>query len=138
MSLLKLKLIYLEKTTKDGANKWFEALTILNNKGAQKWVKVVFGDEVNEKLFKNENQILFVKAENIEPHTFGFKSWQDKNGKWHNPYIKILAVEKFEKAISQTRKAEIPIINQDLFVIEEDDTEATTIESQDLPFNDED
>lgn len=136
MATLKIKLIYLDKANKDNTKKWKEALTILNDKGAQKWVKLVFGENVNEKLFKNENQILFVKPENIEPHTFGFKSWQDKDGKWHNPYIKILAVEKFEKAPTISKKVDEPTLNQDLFVVEEEETEPVEIGSPELPFND--
>lgn len=133
----KVKLIYIAKDKKDGS-KWYKPMTILKGSdNKEHWVLIKFNlENVNVNKFKNKSQILSVLASEIEPHTFGFKSWQDKEGKWHEPYIYINDVVSYKEA-PNTFKNEEPSAEDMCFVCDEEETSATEFNG-DLPFNDED
>lgn len=122
MSAITMKLIYIKKTKKDG-DAWYKPMTILKNGKDEEWVLVKFDANVNDKLFKNENQLLKVDASDIEPHLYGFKAWTDDKGKYHEPYLYIKNIKGFEKYISKKASNNTPVeVNQDLFQMDEDDT----------------
>ena len=122
MSVITMKLIYIEKTKKDGG-KWYKPMTILNHNGESKWVLLKFDDAVNDKLFKNENQLLKVDGADIEQHLYDFKAWTDDKGKYHEPYLYIKGIKGFEKAVYKSTYTNTPIdINQDLFKLDDDET----------------
>lgn len=134
VSTKKVKLIYLPKEKKDGS-KWFKPMTIIKGKdGKDNWVLIKFNlENVNVNKFKNKSQILSVLASDIEPHLFGFKKWQDKEGKWHEPYIYINDVVSYKEAPNNF-KSEEPNVDDMCFVCDEEETSATEFDGE-LPFN---
>lgn len=134
----KVKLIYLPKDKKDKKDKWYKPMTIVKDEnGKEHWVLIKFNVvNVNVNKFKNKSQILSVLTSEIEPHLFGFKSWQDKEGKWHEPYIYINDVVAYKEA-PNTFKSEEPKADDMFFVCDEDETSAVEF-SNELPFDDED
>lgn len=126
--LIKLKLIFCENTKQDGT-KWVQAKTILND---GRWVNVRFGEEVNEKLFKNKNQLLTVKNDDVEVHLF--EPFTDESGKKVYPFIRINKIIANE--ILKSNKSKVKA-TQELFSVDVDEepTPTATIDDDVLPFD---
>ena len=83
---IKFKLIFTENKKKDGTTFIRMKTILLDEKGNDVWVEVLFGDSVNTKLFKGKNQIIEALASDVtlplslEPYT-------DKEGKTKYPYV---------------------------------------------------
>ena len=61
--LIKMKVIFVDQKKKDGTT--FKVMkTIINDNGKEVWATIKFGDAVNTKVWKNENQVIY--APNIE------------------------------------------------------------------------
>ena len=117
---VKFKLIFKTQQKKDGTP-YTKMLTILKLKdGTDKWCEIKFGDEVNTKLFKGENQIIVANSEDVrlpksfEPYT------DKKTGKKKYPYVwceKIISNSKYEfKPSSEPMET-----TQDAFSFNDDD-----------------
>lgn len=117
--VVKLKLIFVNQKKNDGSS-FISMKTIV--KGG-KWVSVKFGDNVNTKLFKNENQIITAKKEDVrlplsyEPYV------SKKDGKTKYPYIWIENIIGFEKYVG-TPKSEPKETTQDEFQMDDETTDA--------------
>ena len=93
-NVVKFKLIFVTQKKADGSS-FQKTMTILAD---NKWVGVKFGDEVNTKLFKGENQIITANAEDVRL-PLSTEPYDGKDGKKHYPYVwveRILGFEKYE------------------------------------------
>lgn len=116
-----LKLIFVNQKRKDGSP--FQVMkTIL--KGNQ-WVAVRFGDNVNTKLFKGENQLITANASDVKMPLSLEPYVSKKDGKTKYPYIWIENIKGFEK-LESNFKAEPIETSQDLFELDEPSTEAVS------------
>ncbi|MBR6518016.1 MAG: hypothetical protein IKT40_14380 [Bacilli bacterium] len=92
MSNVKFKVIFKDQKKKDGST-FTKMLTILKTKeGKDKWCQIKFGDAVNTKLWKGQNQIVTAEIKKMEDGSNNiripnsFEPYEYK-GKMHYPYI---------------------------------------------------
>ena len=114
--VVKFKLIFVQQKKKDGTT-FVVMKTILKD---NKWVEVRFGDNVNTKLFKGENQIIEAYADDVrkplslEPYT------SKKDGKTKYPYYWVENIIGFEKYVGKV--SEPKPVEQDEFEMDEEPT----------------
>lgn len=120
-TLVKFKLIFVNQKKADGTS-FQKMMTILSD---NTWVAVRFGDEVNTKIFKGENQMITAVASDVrlplstEPYT-------GKDGKKHYPYVWCEKIVGSEKYVFKG-KAEPKETTQQAFALDDEET---------MPFND--
>lgn len=112
---IKFKLIFLNKKKQDGTP-YVKMMTILKDGDKDVWVEVKFGDGVNEKQFKGENQIITAKVEDIRM-PFSLQPYE-KDGKTKYPYLWVENIQAFEKALYT--KAEPKQAEQSMFKMDDD------------------
>ena len=130
---IKLKLIFLNKKKQDGTP-YKKMMTILKDGEKEVWVEVKFGDDVNEKQFKEENQIITANVNDIRL-PISLKPYE-KDGKKKYPYIWIEKIISFEKA--PFIKTEPKQAEQSMFKLD-DDLSANVVsgnqlDNEELPF----
>lgn len=130
-AVVRFKLIFRENNKKDGGT-FITMKTILKDGNDDKWIEVLFGDNVNTKLFKGKNQIIEAYASDVvlprslKPYT--------KDGKTKYPYV---WVENIIKATPYEFKGttEPKETTQSAFQMDEEDTEKVTYADEEMPFN---
>lgn len=136
--LVKLKVIFVDVDKHDGGT--FKVMkTIINDGGKDKWVEVRFGDAVNTKIWKNENQMVYAPnitladgSKNIRiPKSFEpFTS--KKDGKKRYPYIFISEIEKAEKLVYKSNPSNNYVDADTIdFNIDEEDTDVQSSTQED-------
>lgn len=114
--VVKFKLIFVQQKKKDGTT-FVVMKTILKD---NKWVEVRFGDNVNTKLFKGENQIIEAYVDDVrkplslEPYT------SKKDGKTKYPYYWVENIIGFEKYVGKV--SDPKPVEQDEFEMDEEPT----------------
>ena len=128
---IKFKLIFLNKKKKDGTP-YKKMMTILKDGENEVWVEVRFGDDVNEKQFKEENQIITADVNDVRL-PLSLKPYE-KDGKKKYPYVWVEKIVSFEKAPSI--KGEPKQAEQSMFKLDEETTkEISAVQSnENLPF----
>lgn len=96
-NVIKFKLIFTQGKKKDGTT-FTKMMTILKNAdGSDFWCGVRFGESVNDKLFKGENQIITAMKEDVRLPRVN-KPYMGKDGKMKYPYVwcdKIVGYDKY-------------------------------------------
>lgn len=90
---VKFKLLFINQKKADGTS-FTKMMTILSD---NTWVAVRFGDEVNTKIFKNENQLITAYASDVRL-PLSNEPYVGKDGKKHYPYVwceRIIGAEKY-------------------------------------------
>lgn len=102
-NIIKMKIIFKDKTKKDGS-KFTQMLTIMKDKnGNDIWYQVRFGDNVNTKLWKNKNQIIEVENKTMPDGSKNIRipdsnKLYEYKGKLKSPYIYIQEVLSYKDA----------------------------------------
>lgn len=115
-NVVKFKLIFVNQKKKDGST-FVTMKTILSG---NKWIEVRFGDNVNTKLFKGENQIISALKDDVklplslEPYV------SKKDGKTKYPYVWVENITGYEKLIGKV--SEPKETTQDAFQMDEEET----------------
>lgn len=141
--LIKMKVIFVDQKKKDGTT--FKVMkTIINNNGKEVWATIKFGDAVNTKVWKNENQVIYapnIELENGEKNIKIPKSFEPyiskKDGQKKYPYIFIYEIDKAEKLVSNYKPSNNYVDANDItFDLDEEDTEHVELPNTDgLPFD---
>lgn len=93
---VKFKVIFVTNKKKDGTA-FTKMMTILKDGEKDVWVDVKFGDSVNTKLFKGENQIITADLDDVRLPLSVTPYTDKKTGKTKYPYVwceKIIGSEK--------------------------------------------
>lgn len=112
---VKFKLIFLNKKKQDGTP-YTKMMTIIKDGEKDVWIEVKFGEDVNEKQFKGENQIITANIDDIRM-PLSLKPYE-KDGKKKYPYVWVEKIVACEKA--PFIKAEPKQAVQSMFKIDDD------------------
>lgn len=115
--VVKFKLIFVNQKRKDGSS-FVVMKTILKD---NKWVQVKFGDNVNTKLFKGENQVITAYADDVKKPVSLESYVSKKDGKTKYPYYWVENIIGFEKLVGKPK--EPSVTEQDDFEMDEPSTD---------------
>ena len=125
---IKFKVIFVKNKKKDGTP-FTKMMTILKDGSKDCWCEIKFGESVNTKLFKGENQIVTAKIDDIR-FPLSLSSYVDKkSGKTKYPYVWCEKIESFEKMVGTNF-----VKKEFTFAMDEPDTSSVSTNPDELPF----
>lgn len=116
--VVKFKVIFVNQKKKDGTT-FVVMKTILKG---EKWVEIRFGDNVNTKIWKGENQVVEAYSDDVRKPTSFEPYTSKKDGKTKYPYIWVENIIGSTKLIGKAK--EPTPVAQDDFQMDEETTDA--------------
>lgn len=125
---ISLKVLFVENHKMDGTP-YIVMKTILKD---GRWIQIKFGDEVNTKIWKNTNQVITALIDDVTPPKT-FEPYEDKDGKKKYPYVWVERIVDCKPLVSHIKR----VATQDMFEVDEEDTEPVDVSGVELPFDNE-